>query len=361
MKKRIVSLCVLAFGLYAADSSAQLFKIDIVNESSLNPTIAAALRTALDQTEADINKEFPSNENPTRLMEGMANSSVVSGKGLGSDYSSRMKIALIGVGAGVASDMEKDPQTGSDVSGIGAQAGLTLGTNLGWFTSGKILGLEANRLNVYGNFFKYSYETKMGKADKDQINADMGSYGLHVSYDLIRPSGHALARFGGVKLHTGLERNTTKITFKTTLNETISTTTGGTTVSGNLTGAPEATIDVQTTSIPLEVSTSVQFLYALSLYGGLGTDFNFGSAKGGGKLNANQTTLSCSGGAGCGGTSPIIQAGANIDSEGKVSALMTRGFFGAQINLPFTQIYVQANKVFGSELIGANFGVRFVY
>jgi hypothetical protein len=368
MKQVLLLSLILGFGLYSNESKAQLFRINILNEGALDPAVASALRTALDSAEADINKDFPSAGTPKRLMEGLANSSVMSGKGVGSDYASRMEVALIGVGVGVGADMEKDKSSGSELSGIGLQGGLILGTNLGWISSGKILGLEAKRLNVYANFFKYSHDQKMGDANKDTLEADLGSLGFHVSYDLIRPSGRSLMRWGGVKLHTGFEKNTTELTFKTTINETVSGDLGGgATVGGPVTGSPTANIDVATTSIPLEISTNVQFLYFLSLYGGFGADMNFGQAKGGAALNANPTTLSCNpdqtGGAGTcvGGVDPQVQAEANIDSTGKVASFLTRAFAGVQINLPYTNIFVQADKSLGNDLIGATAGLRFVY
>lgn len=368
MKNFVLVTLFLTLGLYSTDSSAQLFKINILNEGALDANVASALRTALNEAESNINEDFPSAESPKRLMEGLANSSVMSGKGVGSDYASRMNVALIGVGVGFGADLEKDKATDSEMSGIGFQGGLMVGTNLGWISSNKILGLEAKRLNVYANFFGYKHKQDMG-SNNDTLQADLGSFGFHASYDLIRPSGNALARWGGIKIHTGIEKNSTKLNFKTTINETISGDLGGgATVGGDVTGSPEATIEVETTSIPVEVSTSVQLLYFLSLYGGFGIDMNFGQAKGGAALNADPTTLSCtpdqnggSPGTCTGGVDPQVQAEANIDATGKVNGMTSRAFLGTQINLPFTQIFFQADKALGSELVGVTAGLRFVY
>jgi hypothetical protein len=38
-----------------------------------------------------------------------------------------------------------------------------------------------------------------------------------------------------------------------------------------------------------------------------------------------------------------------------------RGFAGVQVNLPFIRVFVQADKSFGSDLVGATAGVRLVY
>lgn len=368
MKKILLLSTILSFGLYSTESSAQLFRIRILNEGALNPQVATALRSALDQAEADINKDFPSAENPKRLMQGMADSSVMAGKGIGSDYASRMQVFLVGGGIGVGADMEKDKQTGSDISGVGIQGGLVIGTNLGWMDAQKILGLYTDRLNVYFNYLGYDIDRKMGDGNKDSIAAELSSLGFHVSYDLVKPKGTNLLRWGGIKVHTGYERNTTNLTFKTSINETVSGSYGPGTVGGTVNGNPTATIDVATQSIPIEVSTNVQLLYFLSLYTGIGGDINFGDANGDGALNANSTTLFCdtdSDGQNddvCpGGTNPNVQAEANISGKGDATSFLTRAFVGVQFNIPYANIFVQANKAFGNDLVSATAGLRLVY
>jgi hypothetical protein len=371
MKKLLFFATVLGFGLFSFDSSAQLFKLTTSNYGAFagNAALRNAWDAALVEIESEVNKDFPSTENPRRLMQGMANSSVMAGKGIGSDYASRMEVFLIGAGVGVGADMKKDKQTDSDLSGVGVQGGLVIGTNLSWMDAEKILGLYTDRLNVYANWLSYDLEQKMGDGDKDEINGDLTSFGFHVSYDLVKPVGHSILRWGGIKVHTGYEYNSTRLTFNTSLSEDVDENIGGIGnddhVRGKIQGRPEATIDVATQSIPLEISTNVQLLYFISLYTGLGVDFNFGKAKGDGALNADPTTLrydtdgdATNGDAGAGAT---VQAEANINGSGKVDSILTRGFAGVQLNLPYVNIFAQVDKAFGNELIGATGGIRFVY
>ncbi len=356
MKQVLLLSLILGFGLYSTESKAQLFRINITNPGTLNASQEAALRTALDGIETDLNKEFPSSTDPKRFMEGMANSSVMAGKGIGSDYASRMKVVMIGGGIGVGADLEKDKATGSDISGVGIQGGLMIGTNLGWLDTEKILGLHTDRLNIYFNYLGYNLDRKMGDGNKDNLEANLKSFGFHANYDLIKPKGNSLVRWGGVKVHTGYEYNSTELTFTTQINEPINEDVGGATVIGDLKGTPSATIEVATHSIPLEVSTNVQLLYFLSLYTGLGADLNFGKAKSGAALNAQPSPLTISGGG-----SAEVQAEANISGSGNVNPFLTRAFAGVQINLPYTNIFVQADKSLGNDLIGASAGLRFVY
>lgn len=356
MKKLIFALITLTLGLYAADSSAQLFRLRLVNNGGLSASQLDVLNQALRDAETEINKDFPSTENPKRLMQGMANSSVMAGKGIGSDYASNMDVMLIGAGVGVGADLEKDKKTNSDLSGAGIQGGIILGTSLAWMDTQRILGLDTNKLSVYINYLGYNLDQKLGDKE-DEISGKLNSLGFHVRYNWISGKGSKLFGWGGVKVHTGYEYNTTKLTFKSKLSESINEDVGGgQTVSGTINGRPTATIDVATQSIPLEISTDIQFLYILSLYGGLGVDFNFGKAKGSGNINADPTTLNYSGGA-----DPTVQAEANIDGTANVDSFLTRGFVGVQVNLPFLRVFVQADKAFGNDLVGATAGVRLVY
>src|SRR5690606_370161 len=101
----------------------------------------------------------------------------------------------------------------------------------------------------------------------------------------------------------------TDLTFSSSINEEINATSasGDEHINDTITGSPRATILVNTHSIPLEISTNVQLLYILSLYGGLGVDLNFGQAKGDGSLNADNQQITCTGGV-CG-----AGAGTNIN------------------------------------------------
>ena len=358
MKKFLTLAAILGLGLFATDSSAQLFRLTTKPNSygSIPPEHQAAWDSALSDIEADINKDFPSSNTPNRLMKGMANSTVMAGKGIGSDYASRMEVALLGAGVGVGADMEKDKSTDSDISGVGVQGGVIIGTNLSWMDSEKILGLYTDRLNVYANYLGYNVDRELG--DKgDKLNANLMSFGVHASYDLVLPKGSSLLRWGGVKVHTGYEYNSTKLKFSTSITEQISEDVGGATVTGDLNAKPSAKIDATTHSIPIEASTNVQLLYFLSLYTGIGVDINFGNAKGAGSLGADETELQYSGG----GPGPTVQAEANVDSSGKANSFLYRAFAGVQINIPYMNIFVQADKAIGTELVAATAGVRFVY
>jgi hypothetical protein len=352
--KLIFLLLTLGF---AVPTYAQIFRLNYT-PAGTNPAIEDAMTLAVADIERDINKDLPSAP-PKRLMEGMANSSVMAGKGTGSDYASKMDVMLIGAGLGAGADLEKDETTDSDLSGVGVQGGLLIGVNLAWMDTAKIFGLDTNRLKFYVNFFDYDLEKN---SDGTNIQADLLSYGTHLSYQWILGSNSKLFGWGGVTFHLGYEYNKTELRFSNQLNETATASSGAENASVNVTGNPRAIILAKTSSIPFEVSTSLQFLYLFTLYGGLGADYNIGMAKGKGDVNATNSNVNCTGGACGAGTSlGTVSPTADLDAKGRVSPFLFRGFAGLQFNLPFVRIFVQADKAFGNQLVGASTGVRFVY
>ena len=76
-------------------------------------------------------------------------------------------------------------------------------------------------------------------------------------------------------------------------------------------------------------------------------------------MGADETPLEYN--AGGPGSGPTVQAEANVDSSGKANSFLYRAFAGVQINIPYVNIFVQADKALGTELVSATAGLRFVY
>ncbi len=361
---KLTLLIAFLIGLYASPASAQLFRLRVTSYGSADTTFQNFVDSEILKIQNDLNKDFPSAP-PERMMEGMANSSVMAGKGIGSDHASNMDVFLIGAGVGVGADLAKDKTTESDLSGIGIAPGLVVGLNLGFLDTQRILGMDTNRLNVYVNYMGYNHTQPLNdkEGEESEVILDMKSFGVHFRYDWIQGNGSKLLGWGGVKLNFGYEYNKTALTFNSSINSEIDdeTSDNGEVLGGTITGSPSASIVSSTQSIPIELSTSVQLLYVLSLYTGLGADYNMGQAKGKGSINGDASTINCTGGACGGGASVTVVPEANIDAKGNVLPILTRGFVGVQVNLPFLRIFVQADKAFGNDLVGATAGVRIVY
>lgn len=345
--KKLLFATLLLLPLFA---EAQIFTVRRTsNEGVLN----SAIDDALIQVQADINQDIPLAK-PDRMMEGMANAQVVSGKGLATDYISHFEAIMVGAGLGLGADLEEDKDLDSDLSGIGITGGVQLGLNMSMFADNSFLGLDPKKTTMVLNFFSLGLDRDF---DDNNVKADLLSFGFMGSYKWVDGNGNRLFGWDGVRIHTGYQYSKTDLTFKSQINETVNETVSGTTLSGPLTANPSATIETSTHSIPLEISSGVNFLWILSFYGGVGTDFNMGETQGKGDLNADPTTLMYTGGDG----SVDVQTSAELDNKGEVQPLFLRGFAGFQVNLPFTRIYVHANKVFGTELYSVATGLRLAF
>lgn len=364
LRKLYLFSVTLGLGLYTSPSTAQIFDIKITDYGGIPVNLRTFVDNEIQKVENDINKEFP-NGTPDRMMEGMANSSTMAGKGVGTDYASNMSVFLIGAGVGAAVDLEKPPGSDSEFSGLGVAPGVVVGFNLGFMDTQRILGMDTNRLNLYFNFMNYGLKKQMGDdGKKSEIGVDMMNFGTHLRYDWIRGKGSKLLGWGGVKFTMGFEYNKTDFNFKSQIKEEVDETVSGTgeNIKGTIEGSPVATINASTMSIPLALSTDVQLLYFLSLYTGVGVDYNMGEAKGSGKLNGSESPLQCTGGASCGGGATIrVKPVANLNTTAKVTPFTYRAFAGVQFNLPWTRIYVQADKSLSNDVLAATAGLRFVF
>ena len=363
LRKLRLTTLALGLGLYASPSAAQIFDIEVTDYGGIPVGLRTFVDNEIQKVENDINKEFPSGT-PDRMMEGMANSSAMAGKGIGTDYASNMSVFLIGAGAGAAVDLEKPPGSDSDFSGVGIAPGVIVGFNLGFMDTERILGMDTNRLNLYFNFMSYGIKKEFDDdGKKSAIEVDTLAFGTHMRYDWIKGRGSKLLGWGGVKFTFGFEYNKTEFNFKSAISEDVNeTATTGETISGTITGSPVAIINASTMSIPVALSTDVQILYFLSLYTGLGADYNMGEATGKGELNGNESTLNCTGGASCGGNPQIrVRPTANLDTTAKVTPFTYRAFAGVQFNLPWTRIFVQADKSLSNDVLAATAGLRFAF
>ncbi len=352
--KKLLLACALAIPTLA---QAQIFDLRLVSNTG-GAGVTAIFESELQKIENEINADLPTGD-PKRLMEGMANSQAASAKGFATDYISHFDKVLIGAGLGLGADLEENKDADSDLSGIGVTGGLQLGLNMSMFADNSFLGLDPKKTTVMLNFFSFGLDRNF---DDNKAEIDMLSFGLSGTYKWIDGNGNRLFGWDGVRLHTGYQYTKADITFTGKINEVVNETSSGSTVTGTITGNPKGTIETATHSIPLEISTGVNFLWVMSFYGGVGTDFNMGSAQGKGDLNTQNSNLTCTGGAcGGGGQTAVVATEANIDDEADVQPFFFRGFAGFQVNLPYIRLYAQGNKVFGTEVYSLATGLRLAF
>jgi hypothetical protein len=344
--------------IYSIQIQAQIFRLN-VDTTNIPPQLRPTFNQLIQDTENNINQDIPANS-PQRLMKGMADSSAMAGKGQSNDYITHFDAFVVGAGLGIGADLTENKELDSDLSGAGVQAGALLGLNTAKFLPEKFLGLDTERLNLMMNFFTMDFDRK---ADDSTVGANLLSMGAILSYKMIEGKGNRLLGWDGVRIHTGYQYNSTKFNFTTKINEVLANEDigGGSSVSGTITGSPQAEVDVATSSIPIELSTGFNFLYFISFYTGIGVDLNHGQAKGVGKLNGDTSTLTCTGGV-CGGVvNATVTPESDINYTEKVQPTFTRGFVGFQFSVPYVRIFVHANHAFGTELYSASTGLRLAF
>lgn len=359
MSKMLALLLIL----FSLESNAQVFRLTVTDYDGLDSINAVKIfiDSEVKKIEDEVNQEFP-NASPRRIMQGMADSNVIAAKGIGTDYTSLMKVNMIGVSVGAGADFDADNGTDSDTSGYAAAPGLTIGMNLGAMGMRDILDMDSDKLNMYVNAMstKYSQELDDEQNDRTLVGLDMTSVGVHFRYHLFDPR-ETHPKWGGFKFHWGYEYNSSDYTYETRLNRIIDIIGDQEILRGRLTGTPKAIVKVRTHSFPLAISSDYQILSFLNLYGGGGMDFNIGEAKGSGEANGDVSPVLCTGGS-CGpGRTLQLQAQANLDTSGMVTPVTVRAFTGFQINISHFSLFGQVDKELATELISATTGIRLVY
>jgi hypothetical protein len=160
-----------------------------------------------------------------------------------------------------------------------------------------------NAQNVFGFFNKdlgdrvkhFYFNVKFGGlstsfgSGTNSLDFDSTNFGIGVNYQWLPSVGllGGLARWRGVNFGSGFLYQSNTINFSTTTKVTQSVANTSTvngvqnTVTSVITANPKLNVEAKmnTVSIPLEATTSVQFLWLFNLNAGLGADLVFGSSK----------------------------------------------------------------------------------
>ncbi|MFZ4715690.1 MAG: Lsa36 family surface (lipo)protein [Bacteriovoracaceae bacterium] len=332
MFSRLAALALLSLSTTAF---AGPFKLTTCNSG--NQTLCNTLET-------EVNKNLP-DADASNYLKGMSNSAALAGKGTGADYATNFDLFVLGVNGGAAvdpgnqsaSDFASGKVDSQQLRGFGAQVNGILGLNLSLLP---------------GKFFERSkFYVNAGTFDKSSgdFKVKTSSFGAHYQYKLIKEKafvGFKLLHWGGVDFTTGMEFSTLDIDYSKTL--AINTTVSGQTATYN--GPLSVKANVKTTSIPFELTTSLQYLYILSTYVGVAGDINTGKST---------VTAASSGTITVAGTPE--QGAIDLGSSGKPNAFDSRWLIGQQFNFPLIKIYAQLNQSFTNNTMGAAAGVKIAW
>jgi hypothetical protein len=307
--------------------------------------------------EAQVRRELESAFQIARLDEyvrAFGDAQAFTTRGLGVDYASNLRFLMIGAAANVSINAEKgfaqkEGRTRPPVSGLSTTGTVMAGLNLG------LVGLRP--VTIFGNYFK-------GSGSWDEFDSQLENRGLHVQLKLFGPADassllHALFKWGGIDITTGFDYARQRLTLadRRTLRTTVPVdAAGGQDVRVAVDGTGVFALEMDTWSVPLELTTNVRVLYLLSLYGGLGFDWQFG---GGSKLDMQlDGTMT---GLAQGVSQELGTVSIRATEEATPSAGRLRGLLGAQLNVSLVKLFAQLNFVPDPASASVAFGARIAY
>lgn len=225
-----------------------------------------------------------------------ANASALSAKAAPVDHASAIRIFSLSLGGGGGLSGLGDfgtlrhPSTIDDrISngdapriGVAPEASILLGVHLGKFHLPSWKYFDLNRVELYVNVMRLN----LG-GGSDSWAARAASYGGHAKYQVMLGrvlARHGLVRWHGLNVITGLSYSDQTVRVMTTLpasSQSQTTTYQGQrlTTTAAWTGSAHLAAQMKNFTIPIEVASSLELVWALTVYGGLAVDFNIGRAS----------------------------------------------------------------------------------
>jgi hypothetical protein len=282
--------------------------------------------------------------NVNSFLRDFQNAQSFSSKGLGVDYASEATLAEVGATLSLASNIDKayKPSGGSytdpPIQGGGANFSLMGGLGLGLF------GLDP--VMIFANWFK-------GSASLGQLDGKYQNWGLHGQLRLLGPSRGIsatkfLIRWGGIAVTSGVDYAHVGLSTSSKIASTFDVAQGAP-VTVTSAGTLSFSLDQTTWSVPLEVTTSLRLLSMITVYGGLGFDWQLG-----GDCNLHILMQEASLSGKVQGTTYSNLGTATVQADGHVSPspARMREIFGLQLGiLDVVRIFAQVNTTASSPVL----------
>jgi hypothetical protein len=352
------SLFVGAFLLLALPRAARAQAIKVTIDPGPGAQFAQQAGVPLDTLRADLETELTHLFQTYRLhdyLQSFGDAQSFATRGMGVDYGSNFKALMVGLAGNLSLNVEKgyvprDTKTRPPAAGMGTNLTFMGGVNLG------LLGLDGLRL--FGNWFQRS-------GSYDELGAELSNWGVHLQLKLFGPGEerllNALLRWGGFDITTGVEHANLQLSLggKSWKRQIPVGMVAGESARIDLDIKGSFTMNTSTFSIPLELTTNLRLLYVLSLYGGIGFDWQLGGESEmaielGGRMVGVIPSRSVSmdvGGA------TISASDSTTPSKGRL-----RGLLGLQANILFVKLFLQLNVVPQDPVLASvGFGARVAF
>jgi hypothetical protein len=284
----------------------------------------------------------------------LADAQAFTTRGMGVDYASNFNAVMVGVAGNAAFNVDKGVGAQSDnpdekppVVGFSPSVTFMAGLNLG------LIGLDG--LTIYGNYFQWS-------GHLDQFDTEMHNWGAHAQLKLFGPGPeklhNAVIRWGGFDITSGIEYARMKLTLSDHWNRDLPVGPANAFVAVNAAGS--FSVDMNTMSVPLELTTNLRLLYLLAIYGGVGFDWQ---VSGQSDMAISMSDMSIKGHVPGQTTEYALgQASVNATESASPSAGRVRLIAGTQLNFLFVKLFVQLNVITASPAIASvAFGARVAF
>lgn len=311
--------------------------------------------------ENEINSEFKVPQMGD-FLKSMANAQAIANKGLGVSYATEHSLFVAGGNFGLGtsfvdtSSFSLSTSGGLPAIGVGVQASGMLGISLSKLPMPALGPIDPKRLTLFINYFGISNDSIV-----KSLTIKANTFGMHAQYRIIEAKnlgGIGILNWGGLAFTTGFDVSTNSLTYK--VGQSLSTDVSGSTVTWTPNSSSNLTLEANSFTIPLELSTSVRVLYILSLFGGAGIDLNMGKSTISANLNGTISSTGTVNNPNAGTASLVISESQN-PSFGHL-----RFFSGVQFNIVplkntnLLSVYAQGNISLGGHY-GAHAGVRIAW
>jgi len=352
------SLLVGAFVLLALprQAGAQAIKVEI--DPGAGAQFAQQAGLPLDTLRAELENELTHLFQTYRLhdyLQSFGDAQSFATRGMGVDYASNFRAVMLGLAGNLSLNVEKgylptDTKTRPPAAGVGTNLTFMAGVNLG------LIGLDGLRL--FGNYFQRS-------GSFDELGAELSNWGVHAQLKLFGPGEerllNALLRWGGFDITSGVEHANLRLTLggKSWKRQIPVGMVAGESARIDLDIMGAFTMNTSTFSIPLELTTNLRLLYILSLYGGVGFDWQLGGKSemaidlGGrmvGVVPSRNVSMDV-------GAAHVSASDSTTPSKGRL-----RGLLGLQANILMVKLFLQLNVVPDDPVLASvGFGARVAF
>ncbi len=346
---RKLSLLSAAFICTFGHTSAWALNVQIQLDQRAQQLLGSQLSLAEDQLEAQINRQAQSlvgDLNVSDFLQQSANAQALVGRGLGADYASLPDGFMLGVGVGVAAiagdatlNVLQQASSGDLESAVPVGAGAQLSLMLGYNFAKQ--GLPQLTVFAHGGGAPISFS---------EFEGNFYNFGANVQYRPFRQYGSKVFSWDGLAVTSGFAVSRMKLQLTQADSIDFSTTINGIGIQSASSGG--VNLIQKSFSVPLELTTSVSMLYFLTLYGGMGVDFNFGAAEL--AIDAS-TTIS----AGSNASAGSVQA--TLDDSGRADRASFRVLGGLQANMGPFKLYTQTNYLPQNQALSVTAGARMTF